>query len=260
MQKVLILIVVIVCAHAGALGMKLQPKQAPISNCFIKYDVIIPDIFKVDSSLCMEKKAFMHVPAAIAAKQASDKIAFKAYEAEGQKSLAEVVKVCISLLYNNDQGWVYPNNPSTLRYINPELLMLLKMQQTYLVFAKETSSLIVRWDLGEHTDGWTFDEVMEIKYAPKHPRGGSCSLLTVQYAHKGRKICGKVPVQTLRDMFAQAGKKTIITPENIDQLRETLPEAELHAKQADDLIAMALHYVTNPDNVKNLMQIPDSNE
>ncbi len=143
-------------------------------------------------------------------------------------------------MFANDKGWEFPKNEPAMRRVNPELFALLQKKETYFMFFPEKKVLLLRWDLGEHREGWAFDEIIQIQCIDDHPRKGTCSDTTLKYYNQEKNVVGEVPVSVLLQVFERAGKK---------------PQSQDVVVSKEDLIAMGLDYVSNPDNLKGALRI-----
>lgn len=266
MTKILRVITIIVCALSMQISFGMQQEGAATLSgdeaYFSKYQVAIP--LKLSNKPLIQKDAFLSMPTSLVkakAHPAKDTniptgisgavvdTLLAAHETQGREEMEQALHVCTQLMFANDKGWFFPNNAPLFQYINPELFKLMQVKQTYFVFNRSTKMLLLRWHLGEYENGWAFDQVIEVQHIPEHPRKGTCSDMLVYYY--GDKLAGKVLLSTLREQYAQAKKQTVLTSQNIQKMCQKHTEDEINSMQTADVVAMAMHYVSNPDNLKD---------
>lgn len=268
MTKLFCGITIIACALSMQISFGMEQEgTAGLSEeaYFSKYQVAIP--LKLSNKPLIQKDAFLSMPTSLVeakAHPAKDttipaKIGARvvdtllaAHETQGMAEMEKALHVCTQLMFANDKGWFFPNNSPLFHYINPELFKLMQVKQTYFVFNTSNKMLLLRWHLGEHENGWAFDQVIEVQHIPEHPRKGTCSDMLVYYYRDN--LSGKVLLSTLREQYDQAKKKTVLTAQNIDTMRKEHTEDEINSMQTADVVAMALHYVSNPANLQDAVK------
>lgn len=236
-----------------------QAKETMSGRQFAKYQVELP-LRLGQNPPRIQKDVFLFIPTELVVAQRAckdEKDAAKKplalYEREAIPEMNAVIDVCTELMFVNDQEWFWPEFEEDLQFVNPELLALVQNKQTYFVYSREQKTLLLRWDLGEYENGWAFDKVIEIQYIPDHNRHGTCSLFNVLYRHHRDNIHGKVPLTTLRSEYAAAGKQTKLNPLSMALFKQIKSSENIERMQKEDVVAMAMHYVSNLKNAESDM-------
>ncbi|MGE0010366.1 MAG: hypothetical protein AB7F19_00185 [Candidatus Babeliales bacterium] len=211
--------------------------------------VLLPDNLIDAHGQAQEQK---HIPPSVARSVASTLL--DVYTEEARKELCTIFEVFRSLMFDKIRGDAIPALED-LANVDEELHTFVAAKGTYFIYQRAAKQLLLRWDLGEHADGWAFNKIISVCYDPTLPRKGTRSDIMLQFHNVQKNIHGKVALAQLIELDLAAGRQTVWVTENSKKRAEVKSFDQWTNLLATDIVAMALHYVSDPEKLKDAIEI-----